>query len=1109
MYHLTLKRLFTLGIAFGLGGTLVLTSKTSFAQIAASVLTGTVTDTSGAVVPNVQVTATEISTALSRKVETSSSGVYYIPGLPPGVYNITAETNGFKTALFSKISLYVGQTATVDIHLEVGEVKQEVTVTGEAPLLTTTNGQLGTVVTGTLVSDLPLNGRNVMQLNLISPGAIHDKNGSTGDAVTINPAATSFSVNGQKGDYNMYLIDGIEIKDWQHGTAFFSPSIDAVQEFQNTTSNYSAAFGAEAAAQVNLLIKSGTNKLHGGAWEFLRNDDLDARDFFQVGVVPPFKRNQFGANLGGPIDFPRIYNGKDKTFFFFNYEGWRQVKQVPETGYLPTAGQLAGDLSTLATADNPVINPFTGEAFTGNVIPPNMIRPSTLEGFLQSGIGTGPWVPAPNVNLPGVNYIRDSGLNYFQNMYIGRVDQKISEKSNVYAHVAFDKELRDDPNLDPNWFVTENISSYSIAGHYTHVFSPTLLFDAGAGLNHFYQTLVQSTAFKDDITNKILQIQGNATIPASWGAPVWSVGGYSNLGEVHYGPRSWWINAFDFRPIFTWSKGTHTLKWGLDLQRVNEAFPEIFRTNGIWSYNGEFSNYPLGDFLLGLPNNINASPDGFDGDVYNTNFAPYFQDDWKVTKRLTVNVGLRYEHQGIPLSHDCRSIGNIYFPASNGVPEFVIADDACPIKFQGVQQSFYTGAPFVLASTVGVPEAMVFSDGRALAPRLGFAYRVRSNTVLRGGAGIFYTKDTQDKFIEPVVNPPFADSVIVNLDSSNFQTFNPSIPYANTGGSEAAFGGNELHDHTARMEEVNLTLEHTVWNTLFSIGYVGSIADHLSDHEDPNQAVPGPGSIASRSRWPEDGVMALFGDNGIANYSALQIKAQHNTSKGLALLASYTWSKAMDNTGGTYVGEADRGTVQNYQDTHAEYGLAGQDIRQRFVVSYVYEMPFGRGKRFLNRGGVSDLALGGWELNGITTASSGPAFSAFQIVNSANTDDGQARPDQIGNPSLSHSRSRGQQVAEFFNLAAFQEVPATAYRFGDAGRHTIIGPGDYEYDFSLFKNFRIKESAQLQFRAEFFNLMNRAIFNDPNQTIDAPGAGALTSTSSDPREIQFALKLSF
>lgn len=218
----------------------------------------------------------------------------------------------------------------------------------------------------------------------------------------------------------------------------------------------------------------------------------------------------------------------------------------------------------------------------------------------------------------------------------------------------------------------------------------------------------------------------------------------------------------------------------------------------------------------------------------------------------------------------------------------------------------------------------------------------------------------------------------------------------------------------------------------------------------------------------------------------------------------------MDNTGGTYVGEADRGTVQNYQDTHAEYGLAGQDIRQRLVVSYVYELPIGRGKRFLNGGGLSNVALGGWELNGITTASSGPPFSAYQIVNSANTDDGTARPDQIGNPNgLSRSRPRGQQVAEFFDVSAFQEVPATAYRFGNAGRHTIIGPGDYEYDVSLFKNFRIKESAQLQFRAEFFNLMNRAIFADPNQTIDAPGAGALTSTSSDPREIQFALKLSF
>ncbi len=1087
------------------------------AQVAASVLNGTVTDPTGAAVPNCRVTITSPTTGFSRSVLTGSSGTFSIPDLTPSVYDVSAEAEGFKKAVAPKLTLQVGQTTTQDFRLELGQLTQQVTVSAQTPLLNTTSGQLGTVVTSALMTQLPLNGRNFLQLNLLSPGTINDKNSNTTNDVSIDPSVSqaTFSVNGQKSDYNIYLVDGVDMKEWEAAPPIFHPSVDAIQEFQTTTSNYAAAFGVEAGAQVNLVIKSGTNRLHGTAWEYLRNNMLDARNFFEPSSsAPPFKRNQFGFNLGGPVYLPRVYNGKDKSFFFFNYEGFRQVRLVPEQGFFPTPAQLAGDLSTVVTPGSPLIDPFTGQPFSSNAIPPDRIRPATLEGFLQNGIGKGPWIPAPNTSAPGVNFTRDSPFNYSKNQYITRVDHNFGSKTSAYGHFVYQRESKLDPEVSPTWSESESINSYSIAGHVSRVIKPNFLFEVGTGLNHILHTVVQSTAFKNDITNKILGIKGDATVPASWGAPVWSVAGYSNLGEVHYGPREWYGNVFDLKPNFTLSKGRHNLKWGMDLMRINQNFPEIFATNGEYSYDGRFTGYPLGDFLLGLPGSIFASTTGFAPDTYNSALGPYFQDDWKVTPNLTLNLGLRYEWIGIPLSDNHRSISNIFFPSNNGVPEVVIANGASPINFQGAQQTFFTGVPFVRASSVGLPPQLGFNDNKDFGPRLGFAYKLPrfSDTVFRGGYGVFYVYDIMDKWIEASVDPPFVSSLFVALDQTNFRSFDPLNPYANAESSAAQVFGNEINHKLGRVQEWNFSLQRTAGNTLFSLAYVGNIDDHLADLEEPNQAVPGPGAIESRRRWPSQGVLFVAGENGISNYNGLQAKVQHDFSKGLALLASYTWSRTLDNTGGTFVGESDRGNPQNFLNSHGEYGLAGQHAENRFVVSYVYELPVGKGKRFLSRGGAANAVLGGWQINGITAAVTGNPQSAFQVFNVANTDVGSIRPDLIGNPNdLSHSRPRGQQVAEFFDTAAFRQADLTngPYRFGNAGRHIIIGPGTYDYDFALYKNFRIKESGQIQFRAEFFNLFNRPIFGAPGSTLGTPQFGVLTYTSTDSREIQFALRLSF
>jgi hypothetical protein len=1109
-------------IVLSLGCALILTSKICYAQIATSTATGSITDSSGAAVPNVKVTITSKSTGFTRSVVTNASGEYEIRDLLPATYDITVEAAGFKRAMAQNVELYVGRTTTQDFRLEVGQIIQEVTVKSVAPLLTTTSGQLGNIITGTAVTQLPLNGRNYMQLNLLSAGTIVDKNSDTTNDVSISPSAATFSVNGHMSDYDLYMMDGVSIKEFQHGAGLFDPSVEAIQEFQTTTSNYSADYGTEAAAQVNVTTKSGTNQLHGGGWEFVRNNIFDSRDFFQVGGVPPFRRNQFGANIGGPVVFPKIYNGKDKTFFFFNYEDYRQVKKVPETGFYPTPAELGGDLSDIVP-NGQLINPFTGTPFSGSIIPTSMIRPATLEGFLNTGIGKGPWLPTPNIpggypawNVLGYNYFLDTNYNYFDGQYITRIDQKITDRTNIYGHFAIDKARRLDPNNTPTWTNFETISDYTIAGHVSHVFSPTLVFDTAVGLAHFMQNLVQTTAFKNNISIAILGMQGVDALPAGWGAPVWNVSGYSNLGEVHYGPRSWWVNTFDLRPTFTWTKGKHTLKWGMDVERINESFPEVFRSNGIFGYTGWASGNALGDFLLGIPLSANGSPDPFSPNVYNSNLGPYVQDDWKVTPKLTLNLGLRYVWVGIPLSDNGRSISNIYYPPNAGIPELVIANDAHAIKFEGVQESLFTGVPFVRAGSVGLPEQLAFNSNRDFEPRIGFAYRLPSNSVVRGGIGIFHAVDIYDRWVEASVDPPFVRSTTVFVDAANLATFNPLNPFEAGSSSAAQIFGNDVHNRLAVSYEANLTLEKTWRNTLYSIAYVGNLTEHGPDLEDPNAAAYNmPGSFASRTPWPTFGNIAEADQNGIGNYNGLQLHAQHTFSQGFTFLGSYTYSRTLGNYGGTYVGEGQRsGWEMDQINKTSAYGLADQHVGQRFTLSYVYELPFGRGKRWLgSSSGVSNTFLGGWQINGITTANTGTPINAYQNFNIDNGDAGSNRPDEIGPVPLSHSRPRGQQVAEFFNTSSFVTQTLSngsgTYRFGNAGRNTIIGPGTYDWDFALYKNFSIKERGQLQLRGEFYNLFNRAIFGQPNTTSDTFGFGALTYTSVDPREIQLALRLTF
>jgi hypothetical protein len=451
----------------------------------------------------------------------------------------------------------------------------------------------------------------------------------------------------------------------------------------------------------------------------------------------------------------------------------------------------------------------------------------------------------------------------------------------------------------------------------------------------------------------------------------------------------------------------------------------------------------------------------------------------------------------------------------NADPQLYVSQGYGAINFLGYQQELLTGVPFVTANTLGLPNYLIRRENKNFGPRVGFAYSLPgiSNTVVRGGYGLFYQRDTDNAFVDLSLNPPFIYYTFRPFNQSNINEFNWFDPTA--GGSNNALGYYCMNPYmkTPRTQQWNLSLEHTHWGALFSLGYVGSFSYHMTNLEYPNQARPGPGDIASRRRWP-DWFFYWQNWNGVGNYHGLQLKFQKPFAHGFTLLSGFTWSKTMDDVGGNFVGEGERSSaLQDNDNRRADYGLAAQDVPKRFVVAYLYELPVGRGKRFLSKGGAASAVLGGWQLNGVTTVQSGNPVFVSQACNRANTDAGTMRPDLVHNPNLPGGRSHGEQVAEWFDTSAFVNVcpgPEGPFSFGNAGRNIVRGPGLHDWDFGLAKQIPLPgEGRHLDFRAEFFNIFNHPIFGQPGGTAGTPQFGVISGTVVNPREIQFALKLYF
>lgn len=1059
------------------------------AQVPTAVLTGIVKDSSGAVVPNVKVVAINTGTNLSRQSVTDTSGTYRIGALNPGPYRLEAEAAGFKKATASEIVLEVGLQVRVDVELQVGEVTQTLEVAGRASLVNTENNQIGGVINQSRVVSLPLNGRNFMELTTLTAGIAE----GVGAAAIVNKRAPTAA--GMPHQDNNYQLDGADNKEAFFNSWNLGPSVDAIQEFSIQVGQYSAEYGSGGGAVINVVTKSGTNQLHGTAWEFLRNDKLDARNFFLTPAqkIAPLRRNQFGVAVGGPII-------KNKMFLFGNYDGSRIRQGLFRSGAVPTADQIGGNFAGF----NKVIrDPQTTQPFAGNVIPRQRLDP-IAQALMK-------FYPAPNNPNPAQNFSANfSSINDYDSGLF-RFDWRINNKHDLMVRYG----MQDIYQYTPGTFSTVGAliipqKPQNLAANLTTIISPRVL-------NEFRASYGRQI-HRQRGQNSGNPIAANAGVPFApkEGSGAGFVEGlslantiFSSLSEAQ--PWFLTVNTFQWYDGITWSRGKHNIKAGADIRRHRaDAFLGT-RQNNQYSFSGQFSGDGFSDFLLGnmASSSIALAPNET-GRFRRTMTAFYVTDDWKVTPKLTVNIGLRYEYAQVP-----RELGGL-------TPTFdpSLANGQGGLRFPKHNTNaapFYQKVRPDLGFGLTDRETLFTSDKNNIAPRFGFAYRPfnGNRTVVRGGYGIFYSGPQLMNLVQnSVTGPPAQLWAGYNSDVAR-----PTLTWAgdvnNPNGSlaTAIFGvltGPENNWIDGYTQQWSLSVAQELSrSTVIEVQYLGSKSTHIENSVDYNSAQPGPGNLQNRVPWTKWNRVFGFNSGGAANYNALLVTAEKRMGKGLMFKGAYTFSKTLTKNGARSSGNV--GQVQNNFNLRANNGFSPDHLPHRFTGNFLFELPFGHGKKFGS--GIpkaADLVLGGWALSGIITLHNGYHMTAPTIA-AANCNasfNNLCRPDLLTNPVLGGSGL----VTPRWNRDAFDWPLNTAKhaaqtpRFGSAGTNILRGNAVNTSDIGIFKNFAFKERYRFEFRTEMFNALNHTNFASPNTSVESPNFGRTFSTSIGPRTIQLGLK---
>ena len=1117
--------------------------QTTLGQNTTGTITGRLTDSSGAVIAGANVAVRNVGTGEVRTLTTGDSGDFTATLLLPGHYSVTASHTGFKTAIRNDITLEVDQTVRADLTLDVGSETQKVEVAASALTLDTDSPAVAQTINEKQVSELPLNGRNFVSLLFLEPGAVQ----TGGEQSTYRYAAgDAISIGGGISASNAYTLDGTMITDTGYSTPAFDISIDAIQEFKEQTKNYSAEYGF-GANQINLSTKSGTNTFHGSAFEFIRNTAVDARSYFNRYPQPvaPLKQNQFGYSLGGPVILPKIYNGRNHTFFFANYEGQRIRSQVTETGNVPTSDELNGvfqvsSFNPAQAATGTIIDPYTGLPFPKNATGAYVIPQSRFSRLAQLAIARG-FFPAPNVTgNSAYNYTTNLQSNVDEDQQTYRIDQILGQKDSMFFRATISDvnvTVPAAPTIYTNTDILQVVRNYQLTE--THIFTPNLLNQLRLGYleSQVYRQGPIMTA-ADIATLGFQNVFGmkNANYPVialasgvSSTNPVGATQALSSAGGAANLPTGSLQPAWDFSDSASWTHGKHSIGFGfvyhsLQLDRQSTVNPQ-----GNFTFDGELTHNQLADFLLGTPIKAQVAQPGPVSDVAVGNvthlvfraWAPYFQDDWKVSSRLTLNLGLRYEFSAVPYEEQNHLAW--FNPASGGglfvANKFIVQN--------------YGGSLYTYNSQRGPGPAQKYN----FAPRLGFAFRPTGsdNMVVRGGYGIFWDSFQTNEFVSSTAVYPFAPTQVYTSATSASGTINNTnalFPALTVGPvSEATFLNSVLQIAATRKlnpyeQDWSFGIERQLGpKTILNLDYVGNKATHLNIRTELNQPTPcnattncNPDSSFNQSAagkqmrrpYPNLGLMVYEGWNGYSNYNALNVKLQRR-AKDVTLLAAYAWSKMMDVKSAAAAVSGDAFGAYGPQNSHCipcDYARSSYDVGQRFVASFLYNLPFGNGQWLGgNASGAVNAFTGGWQFNGIATVQGGFPFTITANDHGYVNEAYALRANLV--PGVSPSGFH-QSIGQWFNTAAFTQPP-DGY-FGDSPRNVLRSPGVANLDLSLFKNIQF-ERLGIQFRFESFNALNHPEFGFPNPNVNA-GAGVYGSITSinthyPQRQNQAALRLTF
>jgi hypothetical protein len=1062
------------------------------AQVDTGTISGTVKDSSGAVVQDASITVTNPSSGTSFKASSNNEGLYTIVNLKAGIYNVSAIAPGFQQITRVDIDVRLQDRIAIDFSLQLGEASTSVQVTAAEPILDTETSSIGHVVEEKEIQTLPLNGRNYIQLAILGTGTSPSQRSNE---------RNSFVANGQREIQNSYYLDGIDNKNKIVGfdssdAESVEPIVDAIQEFKVQTGSFSAEFGQSAGGVVNTSIRSGSDHFHGTLFEYLRNSYLDADPYFQPALTakPQFIQNQYGATIGGPII-------KNRTFFFFAWQSSRTNDAAPQLGVVPTPAQLQGQFATpiynpATTAPNPGGTGYVRAQFLGNriTLPFDSVAAKLIALF-----------PAPSPQLAGQknNFFSNQKEVVNNDQYIARVDHRFSNKDSAFARYITSNNTNILPAPLPPPASSPSIvtpEAHSFAASESHIFSPTVLNEARIG----YQETREQQNIQGSRLFDQYGIIGAPNIATVLGLPVFSISGFTSIGTTGPGTLQTAATGSGNLPIdkqgrtiqvndnITWQRGRHVFKFGFDYQEVTLYALSTLNARPTYSFSGVYTQdpqnrtttgSPLADFLLGDTSSSTVSTNSLSENRQHI-YQGYVQDDWKLNSVLTVNAGLHYE---LPLP---------FYETSNHASNVITE----PGPLYGTLLSAVNAPNFGYHRSFQDPNYYNF------APRLGFSYQLNPKTVVRAAGGIFYGRDENVPVADrPSNNPPFFIQTSYTSDQ-----IDPSIILDQGFPSNAISPSSVLtpatnsfvkHSPTPYVQQWNLNVQRDLgFGFVGQLTYVGSSTHDLYYPAQIDQPTPGPGAVQTRRPLPQYSAVHQYAPYVSANYNSLQAQAERRFKNGYSLLAAYTYGHSIDN-GPSQVDVAN--APQNALDFAAERGSSTFDIRHRLVVSSVYELPFGRGKAFLANSRIGSAIAGGWLLTGIFSAQTGLPYNPIESVDTSNTGTTE-RPDRIASGNLPAGQ---RSINRWFDVTAFP-TPAQ-YTFGDAGRNILTGPGFHNIDLGFSRSIELVERTSLELRAEAFNLFNTPQFGLPNATLGQATTGVISSVVNPQREIQFAARIRF